>query len=99
MLANNVIMPHCINYNDKVLFVHRFFDPGSVVLGENNPVITNESTVTNLSSASQRIEGNFVIDNAGPSTIPNARLTIFWPYYAPGNDRFYLYPYQIDGVG
>ena len=67
-----------------MLFAHRFFDPGSVVLGENNPVITNESTVANLSS--------------GPSTIPNARLTIFWPYYAPGDDRFYLYPFQIDGV-
>jgi len=52
-------------------FVHRFFDPGSVTLGENNPVITNVSAVTNLSSVSQLIEGNFVIDNAGPTTIPN----------------------------
>ena len=77
--------------------MYRFFDPGLVILGESNPVITNESSVDDLSSQSQRVEGNFVVDNAGPTTIPNARLTIFWPYDA-GDERFYLYPYQIEGV-
>jgi len=75
----------------------RFFEPGAVVVGENNPVLTNESVVTELSSVNQEIEGNFVIDNAGPTTIPSATLTIFWPYLE-SEERYYLYPFQIEGV-
>jgi len=58
------------------------------VLGETNP--EGITVVSDFAPSSSEFTATITVTNNGSSTIPNVRVTIYWPLRAP-EGRYYLY--------
>ena len=78
----------------------------SIVLGETNPETIED--IADFAPFSSMFDTTISITNRGTTTVPRARLSIYWPLNAPVTcddpsmdvacRRFYLYPIGVDGV-
>ena len=68
----------------------RSFRPDSVEIGN-----TQAGRIDSVDDLGQMTQGQFVVRNRGPSTIPSVQLTIMWPSHI--DDQGYLFPHTIEG--
>ena len=68
----------------------------SIVVGQTNP--SRITDVAQFAPISSVFEMTFPVSNLGPTRIPSAQVSIFWPLRTPSDDNsnYYLYPIQVD---
>ena len=70
----------------------------SIVLGETNPSMITD--VAHFAPFNSAFRMTFSVSNLGPTHVPSAQVSIFWPLKTPGNDKiYYLYPVRTGGDG
>ena len=80
------------------VFVPRSSTHQSIVLGETNPSMITD--VAHFAPSSSAFRMTFSVSNLGPTRVPSAQVSIFWPLRTPGDDNsYYLYPVQTGGDG